>query len=211
MLRITKEKLYLGDVNVPREFLEKNLKLKFESDFICVDQEKSFRIHNSNQSSLSKQEEKNVKFLLKNKDKIISDYQQSIKVPEPDLEQLKSKKLSEAENYRKYLQFQPIKYQSATFSTSEMARQNIMTSVLILSGSAKKYWRDSENNSHEFNAKNFKEIATLISERDTKLYSIETEIKSAITKSKTISSLASIKIADLWPKSERNYRQSKKS
>ena len=211
MLRITKEKLYLGDIHIPREFLEKKLKLKFDADFVCVDEEKSFKIHNSNQSSLSKQEEKNVKFLLKNKDKIISDYQESIKKPEPDLEQLKSQKLSEAENYRKHLQFQPIKYQSATFSTSEMARQNIMTSVLILNGSAKKYWRDSENNSHEFNAKNFKEIATLISERDTKLYSIETEIKSAITKSKTISSLASIKIADLWTKSERNYRQSKKS
>lgn len=211
MLRITKEKLYLGDVNIPREFLEKNLKLKFEADFICVDQEKSFRIHNSNQSSLSKQEEKNVKFLLKNKDKIISDYQESIKEPEPDFERLKSQKLSEAENYRKHLQFQPIKYQSATFSTSEMARQNIMTSVLLLGSSAKKYWRDSENNSHEFNAKNFKEIATLISERDTKLYSIETEIKSAITKSKTISALVSLKIAELWTKSEKNYRQSKKS
>ena len=211
MLRITKEKLYFGNIDIPREFLEKNLKLKFEADFICVDQEKSFRIHNSNQSSLSRQEEKNVKFLLKNKDKIIRDYQESIKEPEPDFEQLKSQKLSEAENYRKYLQFQPIKYQSATFSTSEMARQNIMTSVLILSGSAKKYWRDSKNNSHEFNAKNFKEIATLISERDTKLYSVETEIKSAITKSNTISALVSLKIAELWTKSERNYRQSKKS
>ncbi len=211
MLRITKEKLYLGDVLIPREFLEKKLKLKFDADFICVDEEKAFKIHNSNQGSLSKQEEKNVKYLLKNKDKIISDYQESIKEPEPDLEQLRSQKLSETENYRKYLQFQSIKYQSATFSTSEMARQNILTSVLLLGNSTTKYWRDSENNSHEFNAKNFKEIATLISERDTKLYSIETEIKSAITKSKTISSLASIKIADLWTKSERNYRQSKKS
>ncbi len=211
MLRITKEKLYLGEINIPREFLEKNLKLKFEADFVCVDEEKSFKIHNSNQGSLSKQEEKNVKFLLKNKDKIISDYQESIKEPEPDFEQLKSQKLSEAENYRKHLQFLPIKYQNAAFSTSEMARQNIMTSILILSGSTKKYWRDSENNSHEFNAKNFKEIATLISERDTKLYSIETEIKSAITKSKTISALVSLKIADLWTKSEKNYRQSKKS
>ena len=71
MLRITKEKLYLGDIHIPREFLEKNLKLKFEADFVCVDEEKSFKIHNSNQGSLSKQEEKNVKFLLKNKDKII--------------------------------------------------------------------------------------------------------------------------------------------
>ncbi len=211
MLRITKEKLYLGEIHIPREFLEKNLKLKFEADFVCVDEEKSFKIHNSNQGSLSKQEEKNVKFLLKNKDKIISDYQESIKEPEPDFEQLKSQKLSEAENYRKHLQFLPIKYQNAAFSTSEMARQNIMTSILILSGSTKKYWRDSENNSHEFNAKNFKEIATLISERDTKLYSIETEIKSAITKSKTISALVSLKIADLWTKSEKNYRQSKKS
>jgi hypothetical protein len=211
MLRITKEKLYLGEIHIPREFLEKNLKLKFEADFVCVDEEKSFKIHNSNQGSLSKQEEKNVKFLLKNKDKIISDYQESIKEPEPDFEQLKSQKLSEAENYRKHLQFLPIKYQNAAFSTSEMARQNIMTSILILSGSTKKYWRDSENNSHEFNAKNFKEIATLISERDTKLYSIETEIKSAITKSKTISALISLKIADLWTKSEKNYRQSKKS
>lgn len=211
MLRITKEKLYLGDVNIPREFLEKNLKLKFDADFVCVDEEKSFKIHNSNQSSLSKQEEKNVKYLLKNRDKIIGDYQESIKEPEPDFEQLKSQKLSEAENYRKHLQFQPIKYNSATFSTSEMARQNIMTSVLLLGGSAKKYWRDSENNSHEFNAKNFKEIATLISERDTKLYSIETEIKGAIAKSKTVNSLASLKIAELWTKSERNYRQSKKS
>lgn len=211
MLRITKEKLYFGEVHIPREFLEKNLKLKFDADFVCVDEEKSFKIHNSNQGSLSKQEEKSVKFLLKNKDKIISDYRESIKEPEPDFEQLKSQKLSEAENYRKHLQFQPIKYQSATFSTSEMARQNIMTSVLLLGSSAKKYWQDNENNSHEFNAKNFKEIATLISERDTKLYSIETEIKSAITKSKTISSLASIKIADVWTKSERNYRQSKKS
>lgn len=211
MLRITKEKLYLGDISIPREFLEKNLKLKFEADFICIDQEKSFRIHNSNQSSLSKQEEKNVKFLLKNKDKIISDYQESIKEPAPDLEQLKSQKLSETENYRKHLQFQPIKYKSATFSTSEMARQNITTSVLLLTGSAKKYWQDSENNSYEFNVKNFKEIATLISERDTKLYSIETEIKSTISKSKTTSLLASLKIAELWTKGERNYRQSKKS
>ena len=211
MLRITKEKLYLGDVNIPREFLEKNLKLKFEADFICVDQEKSFKIHNSNQGSLSKQEEKNVKFLLKNKDKIISDYQESIKEPEPDFEQLKLQKLSEAENYRKHLQFLPIKYQNAAFSTSEMARQNIMNSILLLAGSAKKYWRDSKNNSHDFNARNFKEIATLISERDTKLYAIEAEIKSAITKSKTVSSLLSLNIAELWTKSERNYRQSKKS
>ncbi len=211
MLRITKEKLYLGDIHIPREFLEKKLKLKFDADFVCVDEEKSFKIHDSNQGSLSKQEEKNVKYLLKNKDKIIGDYQESIKEPEPDFEQLKSQKLSEAENYRKHLQFQPIKYKSATFSTSEMARQNIMTSVLLLSSSAKKYWQDNENNSHNFSAKNFKEIATLISERDTKLYSIEAEIRSAITKSKTISSLVSLKIAELWTKSERNYRQSKKS
>jgi len=211
MLRITKEKLYLGEIHIPREFLEKNLKLKFDADFVCVDEEKSFKIHNSNQGSLSKQEEKNVKFLLKNKDKIISDYQESIKEPEPDLEQLKSQKLSEAENYRKYIQFQPIKYRSSTFSASEMARQNILSSVLLLNGSAKKYWRDNENNSHEFNTKNFKEIAELISERDTKLYAIETEVKDVIIKSKNINSLASLKIAELWTKSEKNYRQSKKS
>lgn len=207
MLRITKEKLYLGDVSIPRDFLEKNLKLKFDAEFICVDQEKSFRIHNSNQSSLSKQEEKNVKFLLKNKDKIISDYQESIKEPELDLEQLKSQKLSEAENYRKFLQFQPITYNNAEFSTSEVARQNMVISILTLNTSAKKSWIDKNNAIYEFNSKNFKEIATIISDRDRKLYLIEAEVKNVIQQSK-ITALRSLKIASLWSKTERNYRQS---
>lgn len=208
MLRITKEKLYFGDTNIPREFLEKNLKLKFDADFLCVDDQKSFKVKNGTQSALSKQEEKNIKHLLKNKEKIISDYQESVKEPEANLEQLKSQKLSEAENYRKFLQFQPITYQKAKFSTSEMARQNVATNILILSSSEKKYWRDSSDVSHEFSAKNFKEIATLISERDSKLYFIEAEVRTAINQAK-IGALKSLKIPALWSKSERNYRQSK--
>jgi len=209
MLRITKEKLYLGDANIPREFLEKNLKLKFDADFLCVDEDKSFKVKNGTQSALSKQEEKNIKYLLKNKEKIIRDYQESVKEPEANLEQLKSQKLSEAENYRKFLQFQPIVYQKAQFSTSEMARQNIATNIVILSQSEKKYWRDNNDAAHEFSAKNFKEIATLISERDSKLYLIETEVKNAINQAK-ISNLKSLKISTLWSKSERVYRQSEK-
>lgn len=210
MLKITKEKLYLGDIHIPREFIEKKLKLKFDADFLCADEEKKFKVSNSNQQALSKQEEKNIKFLLKNKDKIISQYQESIKEPEPNLEQLKLQKISEAESYRKYLQFQPIKYLNSTFSTSEMARQNIMSNILILSNSAKKYWRDNENNSHDFSVKDFKEIAKIISNRDTKLYSIETEVKNSIKKSKSVSSIASLKILDLWSKNDRKYKQSKK-
>lgn len=208
MLRITKEKLYLGDVNIPREFLEKNLKLKFDADFLCIDDQKSFKVKSGTQSALSKQEEKNIKHLLKNKEKIISDYQESVKEPEANLEQLKSQKLSEAKNYRKFLQFQPITYQKAQFSTSEMARQNVATNILILSPSEKKYWRDGSDVSHEFSVKNFKEIATLISERDSKLYFIEAEVRTAINQAK-IGALKSLKIPALWSKSERNYRQSK--
>lgn len=207
MIRITKEKVYLDDVIISREFLENNLELKFEADFLCADENKSFKVRNSTQSALSKQEAKNIKYLIKNKDKIISDYQELLKEPELDLEQLKLQKLSEAENYRKFLQFQPITYNDAEFSSSEVARQNILISVLTLNTSAKKNWIDKNDTIYEFNAKNFKEIATIISDRDSKLYMIETEVRNVIQQSK-ITALKSLKIATLWSKTERSYRQS---
>lgn len=210
MLRITKEKLYLDEACLSREFLEKILNRNFDADFVCVDEEKSFKIKDSNQTALSKEECKHVKYLLKNKDKIISDYQESIRPPEPNLEELKTQKLSEAENYRKYLQFLPVKYSEANFSTSEMARQNILISLLTLDSSAKKYWRDNDNNSHDFGAENFKEIAALISKRDTKLYRIEAKIKSIISAAETTDSLISLTIQDLWTKTEKSCRQTKK-
>jgi predicted patatin/cPLA2 family phospholipase len=88
-----------------------------------------------------------------------------------------------------------------------MARQNIMNNILVTSSSAQKYWLDKNNNSYEFSLKNFKELATLISKRDTKLYSIETEIKNAIKKLRSVKSLAAIIIPDLWRKSEENYQE----
>jgi hypothetical protein len=208
MLRITKEKIYLEDIDFSREFVEKNLEIKFDADFICIDEEKSFKVTNSNQSSLSEEDNENVKYLLANKDRIISDYQESIKEPDLDLEHLKLQKISAAENYRKYLQFLPINYNGVELSTSEMARQNILTNILILDSSTKKYWRDESNASCEFDINNFKEITTLISERDSKLYSIEAEIKNIITNEVDNDSLKSLEISSLWSDRDRNYRKS---
>jgi len=127
--------------------------------------------------------------------------------PEFGVEEIKSQKYQELEEFRKAQQFQPIQYQNSEFSASEMARQNIMNNILVTSSSAQKYWLDKNNNSYEFSLKNFKELATLISKRDTKLYSIETEIKNAIKKLRSVKSLAAIIIPDLWHKSEENYEE----
>ncbi len=123
-----------------------------------------------------------------------------------DLEEIKNQKIQDAENFRKNLQFKPITYKDSEFSASSTARQNIIGNILTCSASEKKYWRDNSNNSYEFGVKNFKEIAAIISERDTLLYSIEAEVKNTISKSKSVKSLTSLKIEKLWLKSESAFK-----
>ena len=118
--------------------------------------------------------------------------------PELSAEELKTIKCQELENFRKLQQFKPVKYKNSEFSASEMARQNILGSIVTLSNSTKKYWRDNSNNSHNFCSKNFKELAELISQRDTELYLIETELKTKINKSRSVKALESLKVDELW-------------
>jgi len=119
-----------------------------------------------------------------------------------DLEEIKNQKIQEAENFRKNLQFKPIIYRSSEFSASATARQNIFGSIVTLSNSAKKYWRDNNNNSHNFSSKNFKELGELISQRDTKLYLVEAELKTKINKSRSVKTLTALKIDELWKSKE---------
>lgn len=118
--------------------------------------------------------------------------------PELSAEELKTIKCQEVESFRKSQQFKPVKYKNSEFSASEMARQNILGSIVTLSNSTKKYWRDNGNNSHNFCSKNFKELAEIISQRDTELYLIETELKTKINKSRSVKALESLKVDELW-------------
>lgn len=118
--------------------------------------------------------------------------------PELSTEELKTIKCQEVESFRKLQQFKPVKYKNSEFSASEMARQNILGSIVTLSNSAKKYWRDNDNNTHNFCSKNFKELAEIISQRDTELYLTEAEIKTKINKSRSVKTLTSLKIDELW-------------
>lgn len=118
--------------------------------------------------------------------------------PELNAEELKTIKCQEVERFRKLQQFKPVKYKNSEFSASEMARQNILGSIITLSNSAKKYWRDNSNNSHDFCSNNFKELAEIISQRDTELYLIETELKTKINKSRSVKTLESLKVDELW-------------
>ena len=118
--------------------------------------------------------------------------------PELNSEELKIIKFQEVESFRKLQQFKPVKYKNSEFSASEMARQNILGSIVTLSNSTKKYWRDNDNNPHNFCSKNFKELAEIISQRDTELYLTEAEIKTKINKSRSVKTLTSLKIDELW-------------
>ncbi len=132
------------------------------------------------------------------------------KTPEILLTKIRKKKQDEVEAFRKELQFKAISYQEVEISTSQMARQNILSMIATPSSSKiKYYWRDNKRKNQNFNLNNFQEIISLISSRDTKLYYIEGEIKNLIDDIDDIRILEELKISDLWQEEEIKYQEPK--
>jgi len=126
------------------------------------------------------------------------------------LKQAKEDRCNEAEILRKNQQLQPILYQDSQFSSSQMARQNILSFMVTLKDNpeVKCYWRDNNDNACQFNLSDFSKILKIILLRDGKLYFIETEIRKIIKKSSDLDSLKSLNLEALWSKQEKKYEKS---
>lgn len=126
------------------------------------------------------------------------------------LKQAKEDRCNEAEMLRKNQQLQPILYQESQFSTSQMARQNILSFIATLKDTpdVKCYWRDDSDNAYQFNLSDFSEILKIILLRDGKLYFVETEIRKIIKRSSDLDSLRSLNLEALWHKQEKKYEKS---
>jgi len=122
------------------------------------------------------------------------------------LKNAKIEKYNESEFLRKYYQFQTINYQGLEFSTSQMARQNMLSILNVNESSdSKHYWKDVQEKAQEFTLENFKEILKIISDRDSKLYYIEAQINAEITLNTDPVIIEKINIKDLWKSYEDNY------
>ena len=122
------------------------------------------------------------------------------------LERAKIKKYNESEFLRKFYQFQTINYQGLEFSTSQMARQN-MLSILNVNDApdSKHYWKDITEKAQELTLSDFKEILRIVSARDSKLYYIEAQINAEISLNKDSAAVEKLNIKDLWEYYENNY------
>jgi hypothetical protein len=122
------------------------------------------------------------------------------------LKNAKTIKCNEVKFLRKSYQFQTINYQGFELSTSQMARQN-MLSILNANepSNSKYYWQDEAGKAQSFTLDNFKEILKNISTRDSKLYYIEAQINAEISLNNNPAAIEKLNIKELWKSYEDNY------
>jgi hypothetical protein len=127
-----------------------------------------------------------------------------------DLQEIQLAKCNEVESLRKFYQFQDIDYKNTILSTSPTARQNLAGVVIILNGSnLKYYWKDVEEQIHEFGFDDFKSILQTILKRDSKLYYIESQIKNQISTNQESHLIEKIDVKKLWQEEESKYKEPK--
>ncbi len=127
-----------------------------------------------------------------------------------NLEEVQLEKCNEVESLRKSYQSENVVYQNKSFSTSQMARQNLTGIVIILNGSSLKYyWKDIDEQIHEFGFNDFKAILQIILKRDSKLYYIESQIKNQINKNQKLNLVENLDIKKLWQEEKSKYKEPK--
>ena len=129
-------------------------------------------------------------------------------LPDKFLKSKRNQKYSEAESHRKDRQFQPVTYQSKKFSTSQIARQNILEAIEVMrdaASSASCYWQDADGNACQLGYSDFKNLLKEILARDSKFYFIEAEIKNSVKSTSEITSLESLNVQNLWDEQMQKY------
>jgi len=120
----------------------------------------------------------------------------------------KTKKYDEIETLRKSYQFAPIIYQDLEFSTSILARQNIIGIISILKNNpelSSHYWKDNDDKECNFILSDFENLLAIISKRDSKLYYIEAQLNNEISKNSDPIILEEINIKESWKSFEASY------
>mgnify|MGYP003553641875 CR=1 FL=1 len=129
-------------------------------------------------------------------------------LPNEFLKSKRNRKYSEAESHRKDQQFRPVTYQSKKFSTSQIARQNILEAIEVMRDSASSascYWQDVDGNACQLSYSDFKNLLKEILARDSKFYFIEAEIKNSVKSTSEITSLESLNVQNLWDEQMQKY------
>ena len=122
------------------------------------------------------------------------------------LEEIKKQKYQQIEFLRKYKQFLPISYKNSEFSTSQLARQNMLGIIAWLDKqpfSTKHFWRDIEDKSFNFSLKDFKNIMSAIIKRDTEFYYIEGKIRNNLNSYSKVEDLIEFEPNNLWSEYEK--------
>ena len=127
------------------------------------------------------------------------------KLPENFLEEIRQKQYDKAEILRKKYQFQNIIYDDIKLSASQMVRQNMLGIIISNRSSSNHYWKDIEENYQQFTIDDFKKILKIISNRDSKLYYIEAQVKKEIDAKLTPNSLQIFDIDSSWKDHEKSY------
>lgn len=123
------------------------------------------------------------------------------KLPKSFLEKIRKKYYNQSEDLRKKYQFQNLFYKNIELSASQMARSNIMTIISIEDDLENiHYWKDVKEKEYKFTINDFKEILKIISNRDSKLYHAEAEIKKEIKLKINQSSLQPFDLDCSWQK-----------
>lgn len=129
-------------------------------------------------------------------------------LPENFLKEIRQEQYKIAEALRKDYQFKTIIYSDIELSASQMARQNILGIILSQDGLENDlYWKDVKENPQTFTINDFKEILKIISNRDTKLYYIEAQVKKEIDLKLSSSSLWPFDLNSSWQNYEEAYSQ----
>ena len=99
-------------------------------------------------------------------------------------------------------------FRSLEFSTSILARQNIIGVISILKNNpelSSHYWKDNDDTQCDFTLSDFENLLAIISKRDSKLYYIETQLNKEISKNSDPIILEEINIKESWKSFEASY------
>lgn len=129
-------------------------------------------------------------------------------LPDDFLKKIRQNQYEQAKIFRKDQQFKNIIYNDIELSASKMARQNMALIVAVASDiKTKHYWQDIQKDPQEFTGEDFKEILKIISNRDSKLYYIEAQVKKDIDAKFSPSSLQPFDLSQSWQNHEEAYSQ----
>lgn len=128
-------------------------------------------------------------------------------LPEDFLQEIRQEQYKKAEALRKDKQFQNIIYNEIELSASKTARQNINSIISINDDlELNYYWKDISENPQTFTINDFKEILKIISNRDSKLYYIEAQVRKDIDLKLSKTSIQEFNLDDSWQYHEEGYQ-----